>query len=187
MTNHSHRIREEAKLIAIFIATIWLVYILDRLLPLEKLGLEPRDLGGIFGIFTMPFLHADWQHITSNTIPLIVLLALLAGSRADSIKVVAFVSLIGGALLWLFGRSNSIHIGASLLIFGLAAFLVISGMLERRTVPIIISLLVVALYGSTMLTGILPWQKGVSWEGHLFGGLSGSFVAWMLTRRNTGA
>ncbi|CAA6812128.1 MAG: Rhomboid family intramembrane serine protease [uncultured Thiotrichaceae bacterium] len=184
MTNHSHRIREEAKLIALFIAAIWLIYFADRLLPLENLGLAPRELSGTLGIITMPFLHADWQHITSNTLPLIVLLALLAGSRADSIKVVIFISLIGGALLWLFGRSNSIHIGASLLVFGLGVFLVVSGMLEKRTLPIIVSLIVVALYGSTMLTGVLPWQKGVSWEGHLFGSLAGGIVAWILTRTN---
>lgn len=182
MTNHSHRIREEAKLIALFVGAIWLIYFADRILPLERLGLEPRDLGGLLGIVTMPFLHADWQHITSNTLPLIILLVLLAGSRADSIKVVILTSLIGGVLLWLFGRSNSLHIGASLLVFGLGTFLVISGILEKRTIPLLISLVVVALYGSTMLTGILPWQKGVSWEGHLFGGLAGAFVAWMLTR-----
>lgn len=185
MTNHSHRIREEAMLIAIFIGVIWLVYFADRILPLERLGLQPRDLGGLVGIVTMPFLHANWQHITSNSFPLVILLALLAGSRADSKKVVIFISLIGGILLWLLGRSNSIHIGASLLVFGLGTFLVVSGILEKRTLPLIISLIVVALFGSTMLTGILPWQNGVSWEGHLFGGLAGGLVAWASTRNNS--
>ncbi len=182
MKNHIHKIREEALAIGIFLAVIWVIFILDRFLPLEQWGLIPRDLGGLFGIISMSFLHADWQHIVGNSVPLIILLALLAGSRADSIKVVIMVTLLGGAMLWLFGRS-SLHIGASLLIFGLASFLVVSGILEKRTLPIMISIGVVLFYGTTLLSGIVPWQTGVSWEGHLFGGLSGAVTAWLLIRK----
>ncbi len=130
----------------------------------------------------MTFLHIDLTHIIGNTLPLTTLLALLAGSRADSRKVVILVTIIGGALLWIFGR-DAIHIGASLLIFGLASFLLVSGFLEKRTVPMIISVVVALFYGTTMLSGILPWQTGVSWEGHLLGGVAGAFTAWVLVKK----
>ena len=183
MKNHIHKIREEAIAIAVFIAAIWLVFLLDRFLPLEQWGLIPREFSGLFGIVTMTFLHIDMHHIVGNSVPLVILLALLAGSRADSKKVVVVVTLLGGILLWLFGR-DSIHIGASLLIFGLASFLVVSGILEKRTIPMVVSVAVALFYGTTMLSGILPWQTGVSWEGHLFGGIAGAFTAWLLVMKH---
>ncbi|MCK5918648.1 MAG: rhomboid family intramembrane serine protease [Cocleimonas sp.] len=180
--NHVHKIREEVLSIALFIAAIWLIFLLDRFLPLEKFGLIPRDGEGLFGIIAMTFLHADFQHIMGNTVPLIVLLALLSGSQADSRKIVAFIIVLGGGLLWIFGRSNSIHIGASLLVFGLATFLVVSGLLEKRIIPLMISIFVAIMYGSTLISGILPLKSGVSWEGHLMGGIAGAVTAWLLVR-----
>jgi len=178
--NHVHKIREEVLIITIFIASIWLVFLLDTFLPLEKFGLIPRDGSGLFGIIAMTFLHGNFQHLMSNTVPLIVLLLLLSGSQADSRKIVASIIILGGLLLWVFGRSNSIHIGASLLVFGLASFLMVAGILERRTIPMIISIVVAVVYGSTLLSGLLPWQQGVSWEGHLMGGIAGAMTAWLL-------
>jgi len=180
MKNYVHTIREELKSILIFVGIIWLVFILDRFLPLEKLGLIPRDMGGIFGIVTMTFLHGDFAHIMSNFVPLVVMLLLLAGSRANSIVIVISIVVIGGVLLWLFGRGNTLHIGASLLVFGLAVFLIVSGILEKRMVPMLISLFIAVTYGGILLSGIAPWQKGVSWDGHLFGGIGGAITAWLL-------
>ncbi len=183
MKNHVHKIKEEALAISAFIAFIWAVYFLDLILPLEKLGLIPRDSGGLFGIVAMTFLHGSYQHLMSNTVPLIALLALLAGSRADSKKVVAIIMLLGGALLWLFGRGDYVHIGASLLVFGLAVFLVVSGIIEKRTVPMIISVVVALVYGTSLLSGIMPWQQGISWDGHLMGGIAGGITAWLLIQK----
>ena len=176
-------LKEEALAILAFIVVIWAVYLLDLILPLEKLGLIPRDGGGLFGIVAMTFLHGSYQHLMSNTVPLIALLALLAGSRADSKKVVAIIMLLGGALLWLFGRGDYVHIGASLLVFGLAVFLVVSGIIEKRTVPMIISVVVALVYGTSLLSGIMPWQQGISWDGHLMGGIAGGITAWLLIQK----
>ena len=180
--NHTHRITQELPLVALFILAIWGVFFIDRVLPLEQFGLIPRQISGLTGIFTMPFLHANLQHIMNNTVPLTVLLLLLAGSRADSRLVVLLIIVLGGVLLWLFGRSYSLHIGASGLVFGLASFLMVSGLLERRLVPMLISVLVAFLYGTSLLAGLVPWQPGVSWDGHLFGGIAGALVAWFLVR-----
>lgn len=183
MNSHVHRIREELPAVVLFLAAIWGVFILDRFLPLERFGLIPRDWGGLIGVATMPFLHANFSHLLNNTVPLAVLLTLLAGSRADSRLTVILIAILGGLLLWLLGRGHSLHIGASGLVFGLAVFLIVSGILERRTVPLLISLFVAFTYGTTLLSGILPWQPGVSWDGHLFGGIAGALVAWLLVRR----
>lgn len=184
MKNYTHTVKEEVKSILIFVAIIWLVFALDIFLPLEKLGLIPRDMGGLFGIFTMTFLHGDLAHIMGNMVPLVVMMALLAGSRANSLLIVALIVFIGGLLLWLFGRPNTLHIGASLLVFGLATFLIVSGILEKRIVPMIIAVFVAITYGGVLISGIAPWQQGVSWDGHLFGGVGGAITAWLLVGRN---
>lgn len=183
MKDHVHRIREELPAVILFLLAIWGVFVLDRFLPLEQYGLIPRDWGGLVGVVTMPFLHANFPHLLNNSVPLAVLLTLLAGSRADSRLAVILVAVAGGLLLWLFGRGHSLHIGASGLVFGLAVFLIVSGILEKRTLPLLVSVFVAFTYGTTLLGGILPWQPGVSWDGHLFGGIAGALVAWLLVRK----
>lgn len=167
---------DEAKGIALFLASICLVFVADRLLPLEQFGLVPRTAGGLSGILTMPFLHADLSHLFSNLVPLTVLLILLTGSQAHSARVVLLTALGSGALLWAFGRT-ALHIGASGLVFGLCAFLIAAGALERRPASIAVATLVVLLYGSTLLSGVLPTQSGVSWDGHALGAVAGLGVA----------
>ncbi|QTR51120.1 rhomboid family intramembrane serine protease [Candidatus Thiothrix anitrata] len=183
MQSHVHRIREELPAVALFLLAIWGVFLLDLILPLERFGLVPRDFGGLLGVVTMPFLHGSFTHLLNNSVPLAVLLTLLAGSRADSRLAVLVVAILGGVLLWLFGRGNAIHIGASGLVFGLAVFLIVSGIRERRFVPLLVSGFVVFTYGTTLLAGILPWQQGVSWDGHLFGGIAGAIAAFVLVRK----
>ncbi len=161
---------------------IWVVFMLDHVIPLQQYGLEPRSLSGLSGIAAMPFLHSGLNHLVSNTIPLLVLLMLLAGSRARSWLIVLTIGLLSGGLLWVFGRP-ALHIGASAMIFGLAAFLLVSGVLERRFLPLVISALVGLLYGSTLLSGILPTVNGVSWDGHLCGMIAGILTAsWLKPR-----
>ena len=135
------------------------------------------------GVPLMPFLHADLKHLLSNTVPLTILLLLLAGSKANSWTIVAFIVFMSGAMLWLFGRPAT-HVGASGLIFGLIAFLLASGILERRIVPLVISIVVGFLYGGTLLSGIVPdLGSHISWEGHLFGAIAGGLAAGLMTKR----
>jgi membrane associated rhomboid family serine protease len=182
MTN-SHTIREEIHGVVLFVGVIWAVYFVSCVFPdVDRYGVIPRRLGGLVGIVAMPFLHANLQHLVSNTVPLIVLLILLAGSRAESWAVVLIISCLGGLLLWVFGRS-AVHIGASGLISGLAAFLILSGFLEQRIVPLLIALVVGFLYGGSLLLGILPrLGSQISWDGHLCGAIAGGLVAYALTR-----
>lgn len=181
-----HSIKRDLMGVCIFIAIIWVAFVLDRFLPLENLGLVPRTLRGLTGIVAMPFLHGDFKHLLGNTIPLAVTMLLMAGSRANSGAIVAIIALLCGTGLWLFGRT-ALHIGASGVVFGLITFHVFAGIFEKRLQSVVISIVVGLLYASTLLQGVVPFQKGVSWEGHLIGALSGAFVASLVSRtlRNT--
>jgi len=146
----------------------------------------------------MPFLHQDLAHIASNTMPLIVLLFFVAGIRAPTSTVAVSIILIGGILLWLFGRSAN-HIGASLLVFGLTTYLVANGYFQRKIHLIIVSIIVGVLYGGNILFGVsiivgvlyggnilfgvLPGSQGSSWDGHLAGALAGVITAKLLQPR----
>jgi membrane associated rhomboid family serine protease len=185
MSSASHTIRQEIHGVVLFVGAIWVVYLVSLVFPaLDHYGVVPRTLIGLTGIPAMPFLHANLHHLLSNSVPLFVLLILLAGSRAESWRVVALIVFLGGLLLWIFGR-EAVHIGASGLISGLAAFLILSGLLEQRLIPLLIALLVGFFYGGSLLLGIVP-QPGsqVSWDGHLCGVIAGGIVAAALTRRS---
>ena len=182
-----HTIKEEFQGIVVFIAVLWGVWLVDLILPitLTDWGVHPRTLSGLIGIPLMPFLHAGFGHLLSNTIPLAILLALLAGSRSSSWQVVIEIALLGGALLWCFGRSSATHVGASGLIYGLIAFLIVAGFREKRLVPLGIAILVGFLYGTTLIFGVLPsFQQHISWDGHLFGAIAGAIVAYGNTRQS---
>ncbi len=176
-----HSIKRDLVGVCIFIAIIWVAFFLDRFLPLENLGLVPRTLRGLTGIVAMPFLHGDFKHLLGNTIPLAVTMLLMAGSRANSGAIVAIIALLCGVGLWIFGRT-ALHIGASGVVFGLITFHVFAGIFEKRLQSVLISVVVGLLYASTLLQGVVPFQPGVSWEGHLIGALSGALVASVVSR-----
>lgn len=177
-----HTVTQELRGIFLFVGAIWLVFVLDRFLPFEQLALYPRRLEGLPGILLSPFLHRDFSHLFGNSIPLFILLMLLAGSRANSGRTVALLVIVSGAMLWLLGRPYPV-IGASGLVFALIGFLLLSGLLERRPRALIVSVIVFFSYGGTLLLGILPGQPGVSWDGHLYGAVAGGLVAWWVTRK----
>jgi membrane associated rhomboid family serine protease len=159
------------------VGVIWAVFVLDLVLPLEKLGLMPRSLTGLTGIVAMPFLHGSLGHLISNTVPLVILLGLMVMSRPRPWSTIIVLTAISGIALWLFGRS-ALHIGASGLIYALMGYLIATGILECRLMSAAIALFVGITYGASILGGILPGTPGVFWEGHLFGLLAGAALAW---------
>ena len=183
MADSSHTIREELNGVMGFVGSIWAVFLLSWAFPaIDHYGVVPRTAIGLVGIPAMPFLHADLHHLLSNTIPLFVLMILLAGSRAESSEVVATIALLGGFLLWIFGRP-AVHIGASGLISGLTAFLILSGLLEQRLIPLLVAILVGFLYGGSLTLGVIPrLGSNISWDGHLCGAIAGCVVAYALVR-----
>lgn len=170
------------KLISILalLGLIWAVYLINLPISvsewkLTQYGLTPRTLSGLVGIFTMPFLHDGIQHLLGNTVPLAVLLFMLAFTRKNPRRIVICLTIISGAMLWLVGRSST-HVGASALIYALAVYLIAAGYYERKLKSAIVAILVVVLYG-TLFWGMLPTATGVSWEGHLMGAIAGGIFA----------
>lgn len=143
-------------------------------------GIQPRQFGSIHSIFSAHFLHGDLDHIFGNTIPFLLFGAcVLIRGRAVFWKVSFFVAVVGGGLLWLLGMKGDIHVGASLVIFGYLGFLLSRGIFERSAFWIIISIVTLPIY-SFMFFSLLPLQKGVSWEGHLYGFIAGIVAAKVL-------
>jgi len=147
-------------------------------LHLTQYGLFPRSMEDLSGMLTFPFIHRDNSHLYSNAIPLFILSAMLFYFyREMAWKVVLLTWILSGFWLWLGGRP-SVHIGASGIVYGLASFIFFSGVWRRERRMMAVSLTVVFLYGG-MVWGVFPLFKDTSWEGHLFGGLSGILLSWM--------
>ncbi len=159
-------------------AFVWFAWLTDSYLGLElkRYGLRPRDLQGLVGIITAPFLHGGLQHVFANTAPLIVSLTTILYLYPNSaMRVIPMVWLGSGMLAWLIGRP-SIHIGASGFVYGVLAFVFLSGVLRKDLRSVGVSLMVWFLYGS-MVWGILPIRPGMSWEMHLSGAILGVMMA----------
>ncbi|EMI20335.1 rhomboid family protein [Rhodopirellula maiorica SM1] len=180
----STALKKQAYPILILLLAMWLVRIVDAVIPIDfnQFGLLPRTLRGLVGIGLMPFLHASFGHLIANTIPLAILLGLTIASRHRAWPIIVAIVIGNGVLLWLLGRSAN-HIGASGLVFGLIAYLITVGVREKHPISITIALLVGILFGGALLTGILPrWSSVISWDGHLFGALSGLIVGITTSR-----
>jgi membrane associated rhomboid family serine protease len=169
-----------------FVTLLWIIEIVDWALfhgSLDRYGIRPRSLSGLWGILFAPLLHGGFSHLMANTLPLLVLgWLVMLRETSDWFIVTGMAAVVGGLGTWLIGAPNSVHIGASSLIFGYVGFLLMRGYFERSLVAIGFSLLVVFLYGG-ILWGVLPNQPGISWEGHLFGFLGGVLAARLIARR----
>jgi membrane associated rhomboid family serine protease len=162
-----------------FVIAIWLVFLINLVVPIElnDWGVRPRSLAGIVGVATSPLLHANLQHIVSNTIPVFVLMVLLGATNRHATEIVVACVLLGGGLLWVFGRPAN-HIGASGLVYALAACLVVSGIRSRKIPKTLAAVVVVVLYGG-LVWRVVPTETGVSWDGHLLGAIGGGIIGWL--------
>ncbi len=170
---------------AVFLVLIWIIKVLEITTGTDFIdaGVLPRTTRGLQGILFSPMIHGDWKHLFDNSIPVFLLtLALFYFYRGIAFTIFVFIYFIGGAILWVIGR-DAYHIGASGIIYGLASFLFLSGVIRKVTHLMAISLLVVFLYGS-LIWGLLPFDYEVSWEGHLSGAVVG--VALALLYRDKG-
>lgn len=154
---------------------MWLAYTIEFFyhIDLGWLGIKPRTFTGLIGILTAPLIHGNLVHLVSNTLPLLFLGSILF----------YFYPRIGGAvfmrcylitnlLVWLFSPRVSYHIGASGLVYGLSAFLIFFGLLRRDFWSLLISIVVMAMYGG-IFYGVFPGNPHVSWESHLAGAIVG--------------
>lgn len=162
----------------IFVMLIGVTYVYDTFfdLRLYRFGVRPRNPEGLIGIVTAPFIHGDFNHLGSNSLPLFILGAcMLFFYRGIAFRVILWIWFFTGVAVWLFARP-SMHIGASGIVYGMASFLALSGMLRNDNRLISVSFLTIFLYGG-MVWGVLPLFKHISWESHLAGALTGLICA----------
>jgi membrane associated rhomboid family serine protease len=168
----------------VFLLVIWLVFVVQTYLPVDLVyhGLYPRKISGLQGILFAPLIHGGIRHIVANSLPLFALMTLLFYFyRNLSFKVILVCYFLTEMLVWLIGRP-AYHVGASGLIYGLAGFLFVSGLIRKHLGLMAISFLVAFQYGS-MIWGIFPIEDHVSWESHLSGLLTGVGLAYYYRKR----
>lgn len=163
-----------------FVVLMWVINVIQFVMPIDfsNLGIHPRDSTTLIGIFTSPLIHGNWEHLLSNSLPLLILgtlIFLIYDEFAIWIWILNYI--FTGLLVWFFAR-DSYHIGASGIIYGLASFLFFSGFFRMDIKSIAISSGVAVFYGG-LVWGILPIQPGVSWESHLFGGIVGLALSYL--------
>jgi membrane associated rhomboid family serine protease len=176
MLSLARDLRARAALLLTFVGLMWVVELIDQVFlhgALDQLGIRPRETRSLWGILLAPFLHGGLPHLIANTAPLLVLGWLVLVRRRGDFALVTVVSaLVGGLGVWLFAPSYSIHIGASGVAFGYLGYLIARAWFERSLTSLALAMLAGVLYGSA-LAGLLPGQRGISWEGHLFGFAAG--------------
>jgi membrane associated rhomboid family serine protease len=175
--------KTHALILGSFVAIFWIVEFLDQFVfrgQLDAYGIIPHNLIGLRGILFAPFLHGGFPHLIANTLPFLVLgWFVMLQETSDFFIVTGITMLVGGAGVWLFAAPGSIHIGASILIFGYLGFLLLRGYFQRNIPSIFLSILVGLLYGGA-IWGVLPSRSGISWQGHLFGFLGGVLAAKLI-------
>lgn len=164
-----------------FAGAMWFVRLLDMLIPgggsAAGHGIIPRTWAGLHGIPMAPFIHSDVEHLVANTIPFLVLGALiLLRGRFEFVFVMLVSGLVAGAGTWLFGTPDTHHVGASGIVFGFFGYLVFRVAFDRRWSSALITLVVAVLYGTIMAWGLVPHEQ-ISWSGHFFGFIGGVLAA----------
>jgi membrane associated rhomboid family serine protease len=168
-----------------FVALIWLIALLNWALGLSPgiFGVRPREWAGLAGVLLAPLMHSGFEHLIANTPPLLVAgTAMLYLYPASALRVLPAIYLGPGLAVWLFARGG-VHLGASGLVYGLVSYIFVAGLIRRDRRAIAAALLVAFMYGA-LVWGILPIERGVSWETHLAAALIGVGLAIALRRRD---
>ena len=175
----------------VLLALMWAIEFADLLLPgrFESLGIRAWDVTHLPGIVLAPLLHSTWAHLISNSVPFLILGCLVAAEGARRFwTVTAIATVVGGIGPWFLALPGTVTVGASGLVFGYFAYLMVRVFTARsmghRILYAVVALVVFSMYGGSMLVGVLPVHVGISWQGHLFGALGGAAAA-VLTRPRT--
>lgn len=172
--------------LAILVAAMWILEGIDTILGgrLDAEGVRPLHSGGLTGIIFAPLLHAGWGHLIGNTVPLLVVGAIIALSGIRTFALVtAFGWVLSGVVTWLIGGTG-VHIGASGIVFAYIVFVIVRGLFTRAPLHIIVGLIAALYYGVGVLGGMLPFgNDGISWQGHLGGAVGGVLAASTLGGR----
>jgi membrane associated rhomboid family serine protease len=161
------------------VGVLWIVWLLQEFAgwDFSEFGNWPHHIQGLKGILFSPFIHGSFEHIVSNTLPALVLMMVLLNAYPKvALPVLFFIHIVSGILVWTLAPDTGIHIGISGIVYGIAAFLITSGLLRKDRVAVTISIFVGLTYGAGILASFIP-TKGVSWQSHLYGAVSGLIAA----------
>lgn len=166
----------------LLVIAMWAVEIYEFLYnkSFTSWGILPRKMEGLLGILTSPFVHSDFEHLMSNSIPLFTFLVImLVFYKRVAVASFIIIYVLTGFMVWMFARYSYI-VGASGVVYGLAGFVLSAGIFRKNIKSIVLSLVILTVY-SSLLAGILPSdvRERVSWESHLFGFLVGIFTAYL--------
>lgn len=178
------RIKPAAITIGAFGAVLVVVQIVNMFMNdrLNAEGIVPRTVGGLWGVLDAPLLHNGWGHLLSNLIPLLIFgFLILVSGLQQFVAVTVLVWLVSGFGVWLTAPSGSVTVGASTLVFGWLAFLVLRGFFSRHVAQIAVGIVLLALWGG-IFWGMVPGKDGMSWQGHVFGALGGALAAFLVAR-----
>nr|WTB31932.1 rhomboid family intramembrane serine protease [Streptomyces sp. NBC_00830] len=183
-TGASGRAMAAGALMLGWIALLWVLESIDMATgqALDTYGITPREPGELLDIVPAAFLHSGWEHVASNTLPLLVLgfIAALGGIRRFA-AVTLTVIVVSGLGVWLTAPPHTVTLGASGVVFGLFGYLLVRGFVDRRPLDIVVGVVIAVVYGS-LLWGVLPTDSGISWQGHLFGLIGGVGAAFAFRR-----
>jgi membrane associated rhomboid family serine protease len=181
MTSERKRLLLNLLFPTLFVALMWVIQIATSYfhLNLQGLGIYPRRIEGLPGIFAAPLIHGSWEHLLSNSLPLIVLGTLMFYFyRGIAFKIFFWVYFMTGLWVWAGARGgNAYHIGASGLVYGFVSFLFFGGIFRKDPRLLQISLLILLFYNG-LVWGVFPIMDSISWESHLLGSLAGIVCAW---------
>ena len=184
MSKRKAQRRTGLRFAALYVLSIWVVFIINAIVfggNLLYMGIHPLDVPSLPFIFTSPLLHGNLEHILGNTVPGAIF-AFLVGYSGKRVfwEVTAFVVIIGGLGTWLFGGIGTNHVGASGLVYGWLAYLIVRGFFNRSGQQIALGVILGFLY-SGLVWGMFPGNPGVSWQAHLFGAIGGAAAAMIIT------
>lgn len=172
-----------------FLVVMYLVQLVQAFAPASVdnsitrfAGILPRQLDGLVGVITSPFVHGSWGHLFANSIPFLVFgFLLMVNGAKQFVAVTLLVWLVSGLGTWLTGGSNTVIIGASGIVFGWLAYLVVRGVFTRNGWQILLGLVLLAIWGG-IFWGVLPGANGISWQAHLFGAIGGVLAAFLVAK-----
>jgi membrane associated rhomboid family serine protease len=173
------------KVVGVMLFLMWAIEVIDTIDShrLDQYGIQPRDGDGLAGIVAAPFLHVSFGHLIANSVPFAIMGAAIAlGGAARVLLVTIIVGLVSGLGTWLIAPDNTVHLGASGVVFGYATYLISRGVFSRNLLQLVVGVAVVGVWGTVLLGGVQP-EEGISWQGHLFGAVGGVVAARVLSER----
>ncbi len=173
----------------IFIPAIIIVgFLLNHIFDYNYFGIRPREfsLRSLYGMLFSWIMHDNFDHIKNNMILLLQILIPFVLIEKRPARMFLGLCAVSGLFTWIFGVSNSLHVGASGVFFALVGYILVSSVFADKIGKKLVYLTLVILFGYqywNIVKNGLTVQENVSFAGH-FGGLLGGAIAGYIFNKN---